>query len=196
METETSRIIQNITLDDHVILAVDTDNKELLRFNIKIGDRDFIFKAPTYRQHQHLLVQHAEIIALIANLFPNMLIPDMEMVEKKGLWFDWSKITEKAFYSRVVTKRIEKALFLLLDGSFLNKLKKKIYFRKTATIFDIQKCFTFFCLIDELVKKNCQYMMTTIYKTLEAKPTLLNTFGKSSAGQVPTYIMPQFSESN
>ena len=194
-------IIQNIKLEDDMILAVDENEVELLRFQFTFDNCIFKFKAPTYRQHRILLINYARIITELANIFPQLIYPDLELLKNENKWFDWKKITSKAFSSRTVIKLIEKTLIMLLDipkngnpiFSLYKRLKYIRLFKNKLNIFQMQKLFAFMISIEDIVKKNLAFHLEKIYnlpqKTSTPKPTSCTGSTKTTDGKVQDFIM-------
>lgn len=106
---------KEIKLADSIILASDKDDISSLRLDLEINGHKFLFKPPRYKDHLHLIVEHAKILAEIANIQPNLLVPDLELLSTEGKWFDWTKISKKAFSSLSIIDKIENTIFYLID---------------------------------------------------------------------------------
>jgi len=219
-----SMVLKDIKLEDSVILASDKEGNDLLRFRIQFGDFYFLFKPPSYRKHLQLIISHAKIIAKIASIFPQMLVPDLELLEKEGSWFDWAKLSEKAFMSLEIISMIEDAVFELMDiehtevpkdgykvpiftrarGFFDRQYLQNFHnlcrfryirnkFEESAKIVDIQKLFTFLCLLNETIKKNGEFLLRNVYRiqkqTME-KPESSSGSGNHMGTIVDMFMMP------
>jgi len=181
--------IIKISLDDDVILSIDEQGNELLKFQMKIGEKEFIIKPPCYREHLSLLREHALLVQQFARFDPNMLYLTYEIVSDETKLFEWADTYSKIFQNRKLINRIEKLLFRFFDMPFNQK-----YFRKNATLFDIQKIFAFMCSLDELVKKNAKYFIEKAYGIQQTKPQSSNSSTKNLDTHLKTSTTPRPSE--
>lgn len=200
-------IVKNIKLEDDVILAVDENENELLRFEIKIGEYNYKFRAPSYREHRQLLINYANILTEIANIMPNLLLPDLEMLKNENKWFNWKELSKRAFTSNRVIKLIENIIIMLIDipkgktliHTMINRFKYIRRLKKDLTIFQFQRLFAFIVCIESIVKKNIEFHLEKIYNiTTMTTQRHISSNGSMNDmdGRRPDSITPLYSELN
>ena len=188
---ESEKIIQKVSLDDHIILAVDEKNNSLLRFELTIANKPFLLKPPSYSQHMKLLVEHVRLCQLLCNLNNSIIYPSIEDLEKGNYFLDWTKKFAEFFQNKKVIKKIEKMLFKYFDVPFDKK-----YFRKHCTFFDFQKIFACIICLHEMIKKNSIFLLQKIHQISIQKSLSSDTSMRNTGLQKPSSITSPFSKSD
>ncbi len=178
----------NIDIDKDIILALDPETgEELCHFSFEAEGKLVYFRSPVLAKWPGFVRKMAYLFTVLGQSAENVLLPD----DKTEFYNDpdsnkfFSAISAKLISSRrFVQKLIIEIFFNYLNGK-IEGIKENKYLRKKAPLIkwfyhnvqiaDIQKIFSACLSVDELVKKNANFVTTkTLQKSAEQNGELIS----------------------
>lgn len=180
-------------LDDDLILAVDESGAELLRLEFRVMDRNtretryVRIQFPAEQEFEAFRTAVSEWILSIAAFAPGAVVPEdwEELQTQVDLYKLWVKMTTPLFYHRPIRQSGMDIVFkylkpYVLDGDSLEGTgtlieKSALWLRGHVAIHTSMRMLQVILLVDDFVKKNAIYLLTTIYHLAIQSPSTVES---------------------
>jgi hypothetical protein len=197
--------IVKIQPDKDIVLALDENGDELCKLAFEIDGKLCHFRTPILAKWQGFAKKYAQLLIILGQHAGNLEVPDDKLEEYKNNESNilWKKLSALALTTNAETVNLVLDIFFnYLDGAIEGVKAKKgktinekqiEWFKNHLRVEDIQKMFSAIINVDDLIKKNATFVLTTTYQKSQGKN--IENFSKKRAGFPQTGSTPEQSSS-